>query len=194
MIDTLCNAFTPDRVAIWDAATAGLALKSGNARGAVKILIDANATLDTWLGHFDLGRSYLAAGALTQADSEFDRCIRRTRRKPTDRERLQARLQDARYGGVLIALVLGDQRAITEEDWLLFNRTGVSHLVSISGLHITMIAGLVALAVGAIWRRSARALAIAPAQFAAAIAAMLGAQVGLSGGGCPLRSGLACLR
>lgn len=27
MIDTLCNAFTPDRVAIWDAATAGLALK-----------------------------------------------------------------------------------------------------------------------------------------------------------------------
>jgi hypothetical protein len=54
-----------------------IALKSGNARGAVKILIDANATLDTWLGHFDLGRSYLAAGALTQADSEFDRCIRR---------------------------------------------------------------------------------------------------------------------
>jgi tetratricopeptide (TPR) repeat protein len=54
-----------------------IALKSGNARGAIKILSDANATLDTWLGHFDLGRAYLAAGALTQADSEFDRCIRR---------------------------------------------------------------------------------------------------------------------
>jgi competence protein ComEC len=91
------------------------------------------------------------------------------------RERLQARLKDARYGGVLIALVLGDQRAIGEEDWLLFNHTGIAHLVSISGLHITMIAGLVALAVGTLWRRSARALALAPAQFAAAIGAMLGA-------------------
>ncbi len=91
------------------------------------------------------------------------------------RERMQARLQDARYGGVLIALVLGDQRAISEEDWLLFNRTGISHLVSISGLHITMIAGLVALAIGGLWRRSARALAAAPAQVAAAAAAMLGA-------------------
>jgi competence protein ComEC len=65
------------------------------------------------------------------------------------RERLQARLQQALYGGVLIALVVGDQRAIGEDDWLLFNRTGISHLVSISGLHITMIAGLVAFAVAA---------------------------------------------
>src|SRR5262249_17643527 len=61
------------------------------------------------------------------------------------REKLQERLREQRYGGVLIALVLGDQRAIGEDDWLLFNRTGISHLVSISGLHITMIAGLVAL-------------------------------------------------
>ena len=38
---------------------------------------EANALLDTWIGHFDLGRAYLEAGAFTQADSEFDRCIRR---------------------------------------------------------------------------------------------------------------------
>ena len=35
---------------------------NGNARGAIKILNDANALLDTWFGHFDLGRAYLAAG------------------------------------------------------------------------------------------------------------------------------------
>ena len=35
------------------------------------------AILDTWIGHFDLGRAYLAAGQLLQADSEFDRCIKR---------------------------------------------------------------------------------------------------------------------
>ncbi len=89
------------------------------------------------------------------------------------RQRLQQKLVQQRFGGVLIALVLGDQRAIAEADWQLFNRTGISHLVSISGLHITMIAGLVALIVGALWRGSMRTLAWAPAQTAAAIAAMV---------------------
>jgi competence protein ComEC len=91
------------------------------------------------------------------------------------RESLQERLRGARYGGVLVALVLGDQRAIGEDDWLLFNRTGISHLVSISGLHITMIAGLFALAVGWVWRRFPQALSLAPAQSAAGVAALLAA-------------------
>ena len=59
------------------------------------------------------------------------------------RERLATHVEGQRYGGVLLALVLGDQRAIADSDWTLFNRTGISHLVSISGLHITMIAALV---------------------------------------------------
>jgi competence protein ComEC len=88
------------------------------------------------------------------------------------RARMEHALQGTRYGGVLIALVVGDQRAISESDWLLFNRTGISHLVSISGLHITMIAGLAALAASALWRRSRRLLRLAPAQTAAAIAGM----------------------
>jgi len=91
------------------------------------------------------------------------------------RSRLQARVGGERFGGVLIALVLGDQRAIAEADWILFNRTGISHLVSISGLHITMISGLVALVVGGLWRRSPRTLALGPAQTAAAVAAVLAA-------------------
>jgi tetratricopeptide (TPR) repeat protein len=53
------------------------ALQAGNARAAVKALTEANALLDTWIGHFDLGRAYLAARAYTQADSEFDRCLTR---------------------------------------------------------------------------------------------------------------------
>ncbi len=64
-----------------------------------------------------------------------------------------------RYGGVLLALVLGDQRAISDADWTLFNRTGIGHLVSISGLHITMIASLVGLLVALLWRRSPALLA-----------------------------------
>ena len=54
-----------------------IALKSGDPRGAIKLLSEANMVLDTWIGHFDLGRAYLEAGAFTQADSEFDRCLRR---------------------------------------------------------------------------------------------------------------------
>ncbi len=53
------------------------ALKSGDARVAIKVLTEANTLLDTWVGHFALGRAYLEAGAPLQADSEFDRCITR---------------------------------------------------------------------------------------------------------------------
>ena len=54
-----------------------VALKNGEPRDAIKLFTEANALLDTWLGHFDLGRAYLDAGAFPQADSEFDRCIKR---------------------------------------------------------------------------------------------------------------------
>ncbi len=54
-----------------------LALKSGDARQAARAFTEANALFDTWIAHFDLGRAYLEAGAFTQADSEFDRCIKR---------------------------------------------------------------------------------------------------------------------
>jgi competence protein ComEC len=70
------------------------------------------------------------------------------------RERILRALPGKPYAGVIVALVIGDQRAIDQSDWTVFNRTGVSHLISISGLHITMIAGLVALALASLWRRS----------------------------------------
>jgi eukaryotic-like serine/threonine-protein kinase len=44
----------------------------------VRLLQEANRQFDTWIGHFELGRAYLAVGgADTQADSEFDNCLRR---------------------------------------------------------------------------------------------------------------------
>ena len=55
----------------------GLALKRGDAPQAVKLLEEANALLDTWIGRFDLGRAYLEAGKFAEADAEFDRCIQR---------------------------------------------------------------------------------------------------------------------
>jgi tetratricopeptide (TPR) repeat protein/tRNA A-37 threonylcarbamoyl transferase component Bud32 len=54
-----------------------IALQKEDARGAIKAFSEANNLLDTWIGRFDLGRAYLAAEAFTEADSEFDRCIKR---------------------------------------------------------------------------------------------------------------------
>jgi serine/threonine protein kinase/tetratricopeptide (TPR) repeat protein len=54
-----------------------IALKSGKMREAVDLLTDANDEVDTWLGHFILGRAYLEGGSLPRADSEFDLCIKR---------------------------------------------------------------------------------------------------------------------
>jgi tetratricopeptide (TPR) repeat protein len=54
-----------------------IALKNGDNHGAIKLFTDANNLLDTWIGRFDLGRAYLDAGAFAEADSEFDRCIKR---------------------------------------------------------------------------------------------------------------------
>jgi competence protein ComEC len=90
------------------------------------------------------------------------------------RGRIQEALAGRTYAGVIVALVIGDQRGIDQADWQVFNRTGIGHLISISGLHITMIAGLAAWAVAALWRRSfftdARLPLWLPAQKAAALA------------------------
>ena len=54
-----------------------IARQQRNLPEAIRILSEANALLDTWVGHFELGRAYLEGGAFAQADSEFDACIRR---------------------------------------------------------------------------------------------------------------------
>src|ERR1700704_6116845 len=70
------------------------------------------------------------------------------------RERVRGALPERPYAGILIALAIGDQNAIDPRQWQLFARTGVSHLMSISGLHVTMVAGLLAMLVSWCWRGS----------------------------------------
>jgi len=54
-----------------------IALQAGDPRQAFKLFGEGNKLLDTWVSRFDLGRADLELGAFTEADSEFDRCIRR---------------------------------------------------------------------------------------------------------------------
>lgn len=83
------------------------------------------------------------------------------------RDALQRQVGEGAAAGVLAALLIGDQAAIEREDWEIFRSTGVAHLVSISGLHVTMFAWLAGGAVGWLWRRHPRLPLRLPAPMAA---------------------------
>ena len=91
------------------------------------------------------------------------------------RDRFRKALPDATYAGILIALAIGDQQSIDAELWQTFAHTGITHLMSISGLHVTMFAGLAYALVNWLWRRSARLPLRLPAQHAATIGGFLAA-------------------
>lgn len=83
------------------------------------------------------------------------------------RAAIAVRVDDPRAAGVLAALVVGDQGAIERDHWDIFRRTGIAHLMAISGLHVTMFAWLAAAGVGWLWRQSSRAMLVVPAPVAA---------------------------
>ncbi|MBI5791857.1 MAG: DNA internalization-related competence protein ComEC/Rec2 [Rhodocyclales bacterium] len=91
------------------------------------------------------------------------------------RDRYRAVLPEAPYAGILIALAIGDQHSIDAGLWQTFARTGITHLMSISGLHVTMLAALAYALTNWLWRRSARLPLRLPAQHAAALGGLLAA-------------------
>lgn len=54
--------------------------------------------------------------------------------------KIQPLLKNLEYENILTALGLGNQSQITTKQWKFFNNTGIGHLISISGLHISIIA------------------------------------------------------
>jgi competence protein ComEC len=89
------------------------------------------------------------------------------------RDKFTATLGNAPYAGVLTALAIGDQGSISHDQWQVFTRTGVSHLMSISGLHITMLSGLGFALVYWLWRRNTHLTLYLPARKAAALSAVV---------------------
>jgi competence protein ComEC len=111
------------------------------------------------------------------------------------RDAIERTVADQRAAGVLAALAVGDQGAIARDDWDLFRNTGVAHLMSISGLHVTMFAWLAGALVGAAWRRSAWSMLWLPAPLAARWGglALAGAYAVLAGFGVPAQRTLLML-
>lgn len=122
-----------------------------------------------------------ATGYVRASDRAAPQLLDASAGRPVDRLRqrvrdaIDANVSDPRAAGVLAALAVGDQSAIEREDWQLFRDTGVAHLMSISGLHVTMFAWLAGLLVAAVWRRSARAVHGWPAPWAARVGGLIAA-------------------
>lgn len=91
------------------------------------------------------------------------------------RTRFSQVLADHSYAGIQIALAIGDQQAIPREQWQIFTRTGTNHLMSISGLHVTMVSGVVFGFVYRLWRRSSHLSYWLPARKIAVAAGFLAA-------------------
>jgi competence protein ComEC len=111
------------------------------------------------------------------------------------RARFAAALPDAPYAGILIALAVGDQRAIPNAQWEVFRRTAVAHVVSISGMHVSLVALAAGTLAGWAWRRSAWLMLRVPVRKAAVVAGLLAAAAYalLAGFGLPTQRALIML-
>lgn len=97
----------------------------------------------------------------------------------TLRADLQARLKETigyhPLAGVVTALAIGAEDDISPDQWRVFFRTGVGHLIAISGLHIGLLAGLGYFLGGWLWSLPGRTLLWIPAPRIAALTGFLAA-------------------
>ncbi|HOY70414.1 MAG TPA: DNA internalization-related competence protein ComEC/Rec2 [Methylotenera sp.] len=89
------------------------------------------------------------------------------------KRRIAKTLANKPYSGVIQALVIGDDNQISAKDWQVFLRTGTTHLMSISGLHITMLSSLAFALVSIFWRRSPKLALAIPTRKAATVVGVL---------------------
>jgi competence protein ComEC len=110
-------------------------------------------------------------------------------------ERIRSLVPDPAAAEVLVALTIGEGGGIAREQWEVFNRVGVTHLLVISGSHIAMVAGLIFLLVRRGWCLSSRLPLWVPAPVAGAVASLLaGAAYGaLAGFDIPVQRALIML-
>lgn len=91
------------------------------------------------------------------------------------REHLLSRMAGEPSAGLVLGLVLGDRSLMTQAQWEALLASGTNHLLAISGLHVTMIAGMVWWLLAWVWRRFPRLALWLPAQVAGALAGLLAA-------------------
>lgn len=141
-----------------------------------------------WLLERDIrARGYAVDGFRTAHDCGFSPLAYIDRWREAMRNRLDADLAGKPYAGIVTGLAIGDQAAISDSQWSLFRDTGVTHLMSISGLHVTLLASLVFWLVDRLWRRLGFLALRLPSRKAASLAGFLVAlwYVAMTGFGLP---------
>jgi competence protein ComEC len=121
--------------------------------------------LELWLFERGVGATGTVRPGSQWLGTGWSRPLDRLRQRA--RDAILMRVADPAAAGVLAALAVGDQSAIHRDDWELFRLTGVAHLMSISGLHVTVFAWLAAALIGRLWRRWPAALLRLPVPVAA---------------------------
>lgn len=89
--------------------------------------------------------------------------------------RMRAAMGDDSYAGLIVALANGDEGGVADAQWETLRRTGTLHLVAISGLHISLIAGVFYWLTRHLWSWRVAAVLRLPAQFAGAIGGLIAA-------------------
>jgi len=136
-------------------------LKAGNKVKLVVKLKEPSGFLNP--GGFDLERwliqnKIIATGYVRDKSFDVTQSVIANSLAPlsTARNRLQRKLLEASNGlasqGVILALAVGDRSGVSSERWDQFISTGTNHLLAISGLHISLVAGFFALLVQTLWR------------------------------------------
>ncbi|MBI3547245.1 MAG: ComEC family DNA internalization-related competence protein, partial [Gammaproteobacteria bacterium] len=90
-------------------------------------------------------------------------------------ERIRAQLGDNPYAGIVVALANGDGRGVSVEQWQVLRQTGTLHLIAISGLHISLIGGIVFFVASWLWAWPGTTVLRLPAPMFGAICALLAA-------------------
>ncbi|MEN8205097.1 MAG: DNA internalization-related competence protein ComEC/Rec2 [Pseudomonadota bacterium] len=93
---------------------------------------------------------------------------------------------------IIRALTIGDRSALSTSQWEVLRATGTSHLVAISGLHVSLVAGLVFWLARFVWMRCGYLVERCPANKVAAVVAVFAALAYalLAGFGIPVRRAL----
>ncbi|MEO6081062.1 MAG: ComEC/Rec2 family competence protein [Steroidobacteraceae bacterium] len=87
--------------------------------------------------------------------------------------RIDARVADPSAAALLAALAVGATGEVSAQQWRVFNATGITHLVAISGMHVTFFALLSMVLARVLWRRIPLLAGLRREVFAAATGVVL---------------------
>lgn len=138
-------------------------------------------------GGFDLALLYWerGVGAVAQVQAQSLRLVQAQpqhvwqglvdRWRDSIQQRIHTQVTDARWAGILEGLTIGEQGTIDAGDWEIFRKTGVGHLVSISGSHVAMLGYVLAWVILKLWPRLGELAWRIPSPYASQIGGLIGA-------------------